>query len=127
VADVLTVEQLVGEELGTVSFVADYVEFNFNGPIVRAISRPIVRITDETARFPDAGSRDALCSLIFGIVVSVTDSPESLLIDFGTRGRLTIPKADPLAGPEVIHFIPMRGGKRDVGSMHIVENLIPTR
>jgi hypothetical protein len=34
---------LVGEQLNTVAFVMDYVEFGFNGPVLRALTGPIVR------------------------------------------------------------------------------------
>jgi len=36
---------LVGHELNIVAFVMDYVEFHFNGPILRALTNPIVEAT----------------------------------------------------------------------------------
>ena len=35
-------DRLVGEEVNAVSFVMDYVEFHFNGPVLRAIADPVV-------------------------------------------------------------------------------------
>ena len=56
--------RLKGEQLSAVSFVMDYVELHFDGPVVRAISHPIVTGPDGTVVFPQEGSRDALCELI---------------------------------------------------------------
>jgi hypothetical protein len=63
---------LVGEQLNTVAFVMDYVEFSFNGPVLRALTGPIVQTGELRLRFPEPGSRDALCSLIGSEVVAVT-------------------------------------------------------
>lgn len=51
---------LVGEEISAVCFVRDYVEVRFDGPILRALSHPVVVAADSVARFPEPGSRDAL-------------------------------------------------------------------
>jgi len=53
-----TVESLAGEELSAVSFVRDYVEFHFDGPVLRALTNPRVEIDGETISFPEPGSRD---------------------------------------------------------------------
>jgi hypothetical protein len=55
---------LVGEELNAVCFVTDYVEFHFNGPVVRSLSSPRIETPAGTLEFPAAGSRDACCALI---------------------------------------------------------------
>ena len=57
-------ESLVGEEFNAVAFVMDYVEFDFNGPILRALSPPRLEHEGGIFTFPEPGSRDALCSLI---------------------------------------------------------------
>lgn len=38
------IEGLIGEELNVVSFVMDYVEFHFNGPVLRALTKPTVEV-----------------------------------------------------------------------------------
>src|SRR5438132_5217308 len=63
---------LVGEQLNTVAFVMDYVEFKLNGPVLRALTNPIVQSSGVRVRFPKAGSREALWSLIGSEVVAVT-------------------------------------------------------
>ena len=57
--------RLVGGDLDTVSFVRDYVEFRVDYNVLRALTPPQIRLPDgQSHRFPDAGSRDALCALI---------------------------------------------------------------
>jgi hypothetical protein len=65
------IENLVAEQLNAVSFVMDYVEFHFNGPVLRALSSPVLDYHGRRVRFPEPGSRDALCSLIGTEVAAV--------------------------------------------------------
>ena len=97
---------LVGEELNTVSFVMDYIEFGFNGPVLRALTRPIVDIGGELPRFPDPGSRDALCQLIGRTVTAVEELEHvSLNVELTGNARLTIPLDDAsYVGPEAMNF-----------------------
>jgi hypothetical protein len=87
-----TVESLVGEELSTVSFVRDYVEFHFDGPVLRAIANPRVEDGSRVAVFPGAGSRDALCALI-GRIVRAVDACDGVHIRLVFRDgpTLTVP------------------------------------
>ena len=55
---------LLGEPLSAVSFVMDYVELHFNGSYLRCLVPPVVEQGGRVARFPEPGSRDALCALI---------------------------------------------------------------
>ncbi|MCC5581381.1 hypothetical protein IMZ11_37840 [Microtetraspora sp. AC03309] len=99
---------LVGEELNTVAFVMDYVEFHFNGPKLTALTDPHVQIGSQTWIFPQAGSRDALCTLIGRTVQAVSiKTNECILLDFG-EAILTIPlDEDNRHGPEAAHFFPV--------------------
>src|SRR4029077_15383684 len=63
---------LVGEQLKTVAFVMNLVGVKFNGPVVRALTNPIVESDGLRLRYPESGSRDALCSLIGSEVEAVT-------------------------------------------------------
>lgn len=117
VRSVVSPENLVGDELSAVAFVRDYVEFHFDGPVLRALSDPLVR-TDagDEAQFPDPGSRDALCALIGRTVQAVRvasrqDSPtKDDRIEFDVNdATVVIPLgADRRVGPEAAHFIPSR-------------------
>jgi hypothetical protein len=100
------IERLVGEELNIVAFVMDYVEFHFNGPVLRALSRPIVVVDGSPSRFPEPGSRDRLCQLI-GKQVSTASATDDVSIDisFTDGSSLRIPLDDAsYVGPEAAHF-----------------------
>ena len=102
------VEDLVGEELNIVSFVMDYVEFHFNGPVLRALTNPIVELNGGRWQFPSEGSRDALCALIGREVeVAVHRSHDRIELRLGQHATLTIPLDDAsYVGPEAAHFMP---------------------
>ena len=97
---------LVGEELNTVSFVMDYVEFVFNGPVLRALTRPVVEIGGTRHRFPAPGSRDALCELIGRTVLAVEEQEgDRLALELTGGAQLTVPlDDDSYLGPEAMHF-----------------------
>jgi len=66
-----TLAPLVEGDLDTVAFVRDYVEVRINYNVVRCMTGPIVRTPSREYRFPEPGSRDALCGLSDGIVQRV--------------------------------------------------------
>lgn len=113
---------LVGEELNTVAFVMDYVEFQFNGPVLRALTNPIVQATGSLTRFPEAGSRDALCSLIGLEVVAVQIRKDDRIDVVMDGGRvLTIPlDAKSRVGAEALHFVPAAKN----GTLRVADMLI---
>ena len=43
---------LIGEQLSAVSFVQDYVEFHFDGPVLRALTNPIGTTPEAVVQFP---------------------------------------------------------------------------
>lgn len=99
-------DRLIGKELSEVSFVMDYVEFHFNGPVLRALTPPTVRSAGLVARFPEVGSRDRLCDLISKTVVTVS-AVDDVAIDlsFTDGATLTIPlDAESRVGPEAANF-----------------------
>jgi hypothetical protein len=117
-------EDLVGEELGGVCFVRDYVELHFDGPILRALSSPTVACGSESAVFPDAPSRELLCRLIGTEVTGAVVRPLVLRIEFsGGAGVVEIPRMSRGLLPEVAHLVPERDGRLDVASMAIWESL----
>jgi len=97
---------LAGEQLSSVIFVADYVQFDFNGPVLSAFSPPVVETLGVRYRFPEPGSRDALCSLIQQFVASARAQDDRIIdVTFDSGARLSIslgPEAHD--GPEAATF-----------------------
>jgi hypothetical protein len=119
---------LAGEEVGSVCFVRNYVEFHFDGPILRSLANPVIEISGRRFEHPQAGSRDALCQLIGHSVQSARDETGRLFLVFDGDMTIIIPKAAEGKGPEVAHLIPaFADGSPDSVNMFIWENLIPTR
>ncbi len=103
-----SIESLAGELLSGVAFVHDYVEFHFDGRIVRALADPSVSVEGKTYRFPHEGSRDALCSII-GKTLGRVDVHEgqAIALVFSSGAVIRIPLGDAeRTGPEAAHFVP---------------------
>jgi len=80
---VSSISDLIGEDLNAVCFVMDYVEFHFNGPVLRALSNPMVSTSSGVWTFPESGSRDQLTTLIGLTVVQVSvRDEEAISLDF---------------------------------------------
>ena len=103
------IADLKDEQLSSVCFVADYVELDFNGPILRSIANPWVTGPDGLRiQFPNSGSRDALCRLIHRYVQAIDlREGESLRVDFGDGYQFVIPlDANSSYSGENMHFVP---------------------
>ena len=113
---------LVGEQLNNVAFVMNYVEFKFNGPVLRALTNPIVESDGLRLRFPESGSRDALCSLIGSEVEAVTvNDDDRIELALTSDRRLTISlDRESRVGTEAAHYVP---AARD-GTLRTAEMLI---
>jgi hypothetical protein len=101
---------LIGQEINCIAFVMDYVEIHFNGPILRALTDPMITVAGARFAFPEPGSRDALCTLIGQQVESIRVDHDR--IDLTTRNAtLLIPLDEQSrAGPEAAHFVPASPG-----------------
>ncbi len=112
-------QALEQEELGSICFVRDYVELRFDGPIIRSFVGPIIERDGSRLRFPDEGSRDALCEFIGQALVEVRESPSELTLSFH-EGIIRVPlKAEPGEPVEAAHFVPEIDGSLDIGKMWI--------
>jgi hypothetical protein len=102
--------------VSAVCFVRDYVEFHFDGPLLRSLSNPLVTVGGRQHRFPDVGSRDALCRAIgetvTGLVIA-DGSAATLHMSGGCAIVIPLDKAS-LQGPEAMHFMPQLGGPLQV-------------
>lgn len=106
-----SVEALVGEELSTVAFVRDYVEFGFDGPVLRALAEPVLHVATARIVFPGPGSRDSLCALIGHAVRAATVQEDvAITLSFEDGSTLEIPLSGPVPGGEYAHFIPWPAG-----------------
>jgi hypothetical protein len=105
---------LLRGDLDTVSIVRDYVEVRIPYNVLRCMTAPIVRTESGDCRFPEPGSRDALCSLIDSSVTRVQvkdgdaieldmDSGETLVFPLDEDSR-TLPDGRVL--PEAVHLVP---------------------
>jgi hypothetical protein len=100
-----SIEQLENEELSAVSFVRDYVELHFDGPIIRALVDPILMMNTQRITAQDKGWRDALCGLIGHTLARVIlKEGVSCRLEFGIRGTVEVDFAT--AAPESLHFVP---------------------
>jgi len=72
VKEITRIEDLKGEYLSDVCFVMDYVQFGFSGALIGSIANPIARIGGREWRFPEAESRDRLCSYIGRHLTEIT-------------------------------------------------------
>jgi hypothetical protein len=107
----IILRRLVGEELSAICFVMDYVEFHFNGPVLRAIANPVVIGPTRQWVFPQSGSRDALCSLIgtcLEDLVVEEDVHMSLRFDTGAAIRIPLDQDNRHLG-EAVHLMPGNG------------------
>jgi hypothetical protein len=86
----------------------DYVELHFDGKVIRALTNPVIVIGTSRCVFPEAGSRDALCSLIGKMVETINaEDTVAITLTFAGGGRVTIPLSpEARTGPEAAHFVP---------------------
>ena len=84
--------EIKGEEVSAVAFVRDYVEFHFDGLVLRVFTDPQVTLAGGTVvRFPEPGSRDVLCALIDATVQAVRfDEDNAIEIELGPHGLLRV-------------------------------------
>ena len=61
-------------------------------------------------RFPEPGSRDALCELIDTTVVSAAEVDQRIEVRTDAGHVLTIPLSGDAGGPEFAHLVPADGG-----------------
>ena len=93
---------LVGERLGSVIFVGDYVQLDFDGLRLTLWAWPTLALDTGTLRFGDPGYRDGLCALMGRCVTSVAENTGTGLVLHWDADSLTVdPAPDDLSGPEI--------------------------
>lgn len=88
---------LVGKQLSAVTFVMDYVQLSFDGPVLTAITQPMVTAGGISFRWGQAGYRDRLCERITHIVrtASIVEGKEICIeFDDGSTATVSLHKED---------------------------------
>jgi hypothetical protein len=106
--------EMVGLELAGITFIRDYVQFLFGGPILNVYTWPQVKIQERIISLADTGYRDGLCALINKkIILAYEDAEkEQIMIVFEGGNQLSVSlKDDDRTGPEAaeIYFRDKRG------------------
>ncbi|MBB1257846.1 hypothetical protein [Streptomyces alkaliterrae] len=113
---------LMGLEVSAVSFVRDYVELHFDGPVLRALSDPVGVYGGREWRFPAPGSLELMHCYIGKTVDGYELDPGRILaLDFG-EDRFAIPlDSDSTGDPEAVHLVGVdkSGRTSDLGAMWI--------
>lgn len=91
-----SIPDLSGRKLMSIRFFSDRIELDFGGVTVQSTESPVIVSGLQRYRYPDSGSRDALCGLI-GASVEATRavSGEKIEIRFSADRQLIIPLAQP--------------------------------
>lgn len=95
-------------QVNAISFVADYCEVLFDGPILRALAHPYGESDGREWRVPQPGAMDAMRNYIGKTVASVEDRPHER-VGFETTDGSTfvIPLvSDERVGAEGAHLVP---------------------
>lgn len=88
---IVELADLVGEPLTSVCFVMDYLELAFEESRVQCLAETRIIVAARTWAFPEAGSRDALCSLIGHPLLDVdVHEGELARFNFGSHGEVTV-------------------------------------
>jgi len=92
-------------ELSGVAFIRDYVEFHFDGPVLRALVDPVVDVSNRIVASSDTDWRNALCALI-GREVTKLEIKENVVCEVTFISGESV-KIDLSTGEaESLHFVP---------------------
>jgi hypothetical protein len=95
-------EAIVGQELGAVEFVQDYVQLRFDGPLLTFYEWPEVFREEGSYAFGEPEYRDWLCALI-GETVSAATVEEGEAVEIGFESGVSVRcslRVEDLVGPE---------------------------
>lgn len=97
---------IVGEKLSAITFVMDYWQLQFDGPIVNALTRVQVSADGSVLRDGDDQFRNLICGQIGKIVAEVAiANSNSFTITFEDRSSISVSlKAEDYVGPEAVVF-----------------------
>jgi hypothetical protein len=93
---------LKGEQLSAVVFVQNYLQLQFDGPVLTAFVWPSIEVAGKREHFGTASYRNILCGQISKVVRDVRDGPTELSVVFEDTSSINI-SLDPKfqTGPEI--------------------------
>jgi hypothetical protein len=105
---------LIGEELSSIEFVRDYIQFRFDGPCLTAITNPNIIVGHKQYSRNDTGFCDILLGFI-GLQVEETSLRETEIINIHFSGGRSINislRTEDLQGrsAEAVNFTDGQGG-----------------
>lgn len=115
-------QQLVGHDIDTVSFVRDFVELRIDYSIVRSHAVTTGTIDDVAWRFGDPGSADVMCRYIGRYITSIDVVDGDRITMHLERGATFVISLRPedRVGVEAAHLVPARpDGTLDASAMWI--------
>jgi hypothetical protein len=95
-----------GEQLSAVTFVQDYVQLHFDGPMITAVTVPFVLVGKSRFNWDTPGYRDRLCSCIAKIVTrAYVKIGDRLQIDFPDELSIVVSlRREDYRGAEAVVF-----------------------
>lgn len=102
----IPIEKIIGQPLGSVEFVQDYVQLRFDGPALTAFTWPMLHVAGMTFRFDEPGYRDRLCGWIgHRVLATAFREAEVLSIRFDDGAEMSISlRPEDRQGPEAGYF-----------------------
>jgi hypothetical protein len=100
-------QEIVGNQLSAITFVMDYVQLAFDGPLITAYTWPTIQVGDRNLRRGELSYRDELCGRIAIHVAAVRVRNEAIDIAFADGSAIRISfSADDLSegSPEAAEF-----------------------
>jgi hypothetical protein len=100
-----TLRSIVGEYVSSVTFVADYVQFRFDGPLLNAFTMPCVRQESRRLCLGDQGYLEALVGCVGKRVRDATTNLNEVCLTLEDGNEISISLLDEdLVGPEAAYF-----------------------
>jgi hypothetical protein len=99
-------QSIVGEQLSSVEFVQDYIQFRFDGPCLTAFTNPVVSLGETRLQWDDLGYCDAVRRCIGRKVLNAGTSPGvAITIDLERGANISVSlKPEDYKGPEAAVF-----------------------
>jgi len=99
------IEKIKNAELSAVSFIRDYIELHFDGPVLRLIGDVLVKNHGQKMGSNDLGFKDMICRNIGRKVSSININDEMNSIEIKFHGDDVVEVKGTIPGLEYAHFI----------------------